>query len=299
MGYNINMEINKIINKDCIEGMKELPENSVNLVVTSPPYADVLYYGKTVKTFSSDDYIPWVTEVAIEIRRILTPDGSFIFNIGNKTDNGCRSPYVMDTVLAFMRYTGLFLHDEYFWFKNAMPNGNDKRLHNEVEYIYHFVKTPSKFKCNIDAVREPYQEHSLKMIKGSKLFGNKVVNEDGTAAEREKKMRKEPNKLGKIPNNIFQFPTAATDRHKGVTVKHPAPFHRKLPEWFIKWLTEPGDVVLDPFMGSGTTAEAAIALNRKYLGFEINETYLELAEYKIKHATNIQVKEADISLLDF
>jgi DNA modification methylase len=205
----------------------------------------------------------------------------------------------MDTVLSFVRNAQLKLHDEYFWCKNAMPNGNEKRLHNEVEYIYHFVKTIGNFKCNMNSVREPYQEHSLKMIKERKLFGNKIVDKDGTSVEPKKKMRKEPNPLGKIPNNIFHFPTAATDKHKGITVKHPAPFHRKLPEWYIKWLTDPGDIVLDPFMGSGTTAEAAIVLNRKYIGFEINQTYLDLAEYKIKHASTLQVKSGDDSLLEF
>jgi len=294
------MNMNKIINKDCIEGMKELPENSVNLVITSPPYADVLYYGESVKTFTSDKYIPWITEVAKEVQRILTSDGSFIFNIGNKTDNGCRSLYVMDTILAFVRDAGLFLHDEYFWFKNAMPNGSEKRLHNEVEYIYHFVKTPNNFKCNMDNVREQYSKSHTRMINSQKrLNSNKVVSADGTSIQPPKRVRNPLNPLGKIPNNIFNFPTAASDRHKGKTVKHPAPFHRELPEWYIKWLTDPGDVVLDPFMGSGTTAEAAIILDRKYLGFEINKTYLVLAEYKIKHASTVQSKGGDISLLDF
>ena len=294
------MKTNIIINKDCIEGMKELPENSINLVVTSPPYSDVLYYGESVKTFSSDKYIPWITEVAKEIQRILTPDGSFIFNIGNKTDNGTRSLYVMETVLAFVREGKLELHDEYFWLKNAMPNGNERRLHNEVEYIYHFVKTPNRFKCNMDDVREQYSDHHKNaMNKKQRMNSNKIVRKDGTSYQPPKRVRKELNPLGKIPNNIFHFPTAATDRHKGVTVKHPAPFHRKLPEWYIRWLTDPGDIVLDPFMGSGTTAEAAIALNRNYLGFEINQTYLDLAEYKIQHASTVQVKETDTSLLEF
>jgi DNA modification methylase len=294
------MKTNIIINKDCIEGMKELPENSVNLVVTSPPYSDVLYYGETVKTFTSDKYIPWITEVAKEVHRILTPDGSFIFNIGNKTENGTRSLYVMDTVLAFVRNANLFLHDEYFWCKNAMPNGSKKRLHNEVEYIYHFVKTPNNFKCNMDDVREQYSKSHSNMINSQKrLNSNKIVNADGISIQPPKRVRNPLNPLGKIPNNIFNFPTAATDKHKGVTVKHPAPFHRKLPEWYIKWLTDPEDIVLDPFMGSGTTAEASILLNRKYIGFEVNQTYLDLAEYKINHVTNFQVKEADSDLLKF
>lgn len=293
------METNKIINKDCIEGMKELPDNSINLVITSPPYSDVLSYGEKVLTFNSIDYVNWFVDVCTQIKRILTPDGSFILNIGNKTDNRQKSLYVMDTVTAIVRRAKLPLHDEYFWFKNAMPTGSEKRLHNEVEFLFHFIKTVGEFKCYSDRIREPYTDTSLKMIKNIKFSNNKIVQEDGTTLKPEKKRRNPPNPLGKIPNNIFTFPTASTDKHKGITVNHPAPYHRKLPEWFIKWLTDVDDVVLDPFIGSGTTAEASIILGRKYLGFEINDTYLKLAQYKISHAKNVQQKESNISLIDF
>jgi DNA modification methylase len=109
------------------------------------------------------------------------------------------------------------------------------------------------------------------MPKGSKSDGTTELSQRGSS---------KPHPLGKKPITVFRFDTGSALRG----LKHPAPFHPQLPLWFIKWLTDEGDVVLDPFMGGGTTAEAALKLKRKYIGFEINPEYIKMTEDRLKEA---------------
>ena len=105
---------------------------------------------------------------------------------------------------------------------------------------------------------------------------NDTVLENGIIDELKGKMRR-VNPKGQIPNTIFSFNNCAALRGKPQN-KHPAPFHPDLPRWFIKWLTDKNDVVLDPFMGSGTTATVCVEMERNYIGFELNKSYAPLIE---------------------
>lgn len=271
------LELNKTHLGDCMELAKKLPDNSIDLVVTSPPYADTLSYGKKVQVFDPDKYVDWFLELFKESNRFLKDTGSFILNINDKATNGERSTYVFELVHRIVKETGLKLFDRYIWFKkSALPMTGDKRLNDRIEYIFHFVKDSKKFKAHTDRVREPYAEISLRRFK-SKVHGNDIVDDDGTT-ELSHRGSSKPHPLGKKPITVFRFDTGSALRG----LKHPAPFHPQLPEWFINWLTDEKDIVLDPFMGGGTTALAAKNLNRNYIGFDVNPEYIKMTEDRLK-----------------
>lgn len=285
-------ELNKTYLGDCMELSKELPKNSIDLVVTSPPYADTVSYGETVKTFGSKNYIDWFLPLFKEANRFLKDTGSFILNINDRILNGERQIYVFELVVRIVRETNLKLFDRYIWFKKTtLPAPGDKRLNDRAEYIFHFVKDTKKFKCNMDAVRVPYKDVSLKRFK-SKVHGNDIIKKDGTT-ELSQRGSSKPHPNGAKPITVFRFDTGSALRGN----QHPAPFHPQLPEWFIKWLTDEGDVVLDPFMGGGTVAEVCLKMKRNYIGFEINPTYIELINERLNNAMKIDNRNK--SIIDF
>ncbi len=249
---------------------KQLPDDFVDLVVTSPPYADTVSYGDNVNVFSPENYPDWILPLFNEASRFLKPTGSFILNINDRIVNGERSIYVYETIINIVKNSDMKLFERYIWTKkNSLPTGGDKRLNDRVEYIFHFVRDPKLFKCNMDVVRIPYAKSSIARYK-SPARGQKVADEKGISGFVKEKML-DMNPLGGKPPTVFDFDTAGV--LKGA--KHPAPFHPDLPKFFVKWLTDKKDIVLDPFIGGGTTAQVAMEMNRNYIGFEINETYLE------------------------
>ena len=264
------MELNKTHIGDCMELSKQVPDDYVDLIVTSPPYADTVSYGDEVNIFSPENYPDWILPLFKEASRFLKPSGSFILNINDRIVNGERAIYVLETVVKIVKESGLKLYDRYIWHKkNGLPMGGEVRLNDRMEYIFHFVRDVKEFKSNIDVVRVPYAKSSIIRAKAP-VKCQKVAKASGIAEFGEDKMMG-INPLGSKPNGVFRFDNAGV--LKGA--KHPAPFHPQLPEFFIKWLTDKGDTVLDPFMGGGTTGDVALSMNRNYLGFEINETYLE------------------------
>ncbi len=274
-----NNFINKTICGDCIELARKIPDNSIDLIVTSPPYADTVSYGKAVSVLDPETYVNWMLDFFKEARRILKPTGSFILNINDKASNGERSTYVFELIYRAVKETNLKLFDRYIWYKkSALPMTGNKRLNDRIEYIFHFVKDTKKFKTFTDRIREPYKEVSLKRFK-NKVHGNDIVMEDGTT-KLSHRGSSNPHPLGTKPTTVFRFDTCSAIRG----LEHPAPFHPQLPEFFIKWLTDKNDVVLDPFMGGGTTAEVCLKLNRKYIGFDINPKYIEMIERRLKKA---------------
>ena len=263
------MKVNKTHIGDCMELSKQLPDDYIDLVVTSPPYADTVSYGKDINVFSPENYPDWILPLFVESNRFLKPTGSFILNINDKIVKGERSIYVMETVIKIVKKSGLKLYDRYIWHKkNGLPMGGEKRLNDRMEYIFHFVRDTKNFKTNMDVVRVPYAKSSINRYKTP--VAQHKVDTDGIKSRGECKMNV-LNPLGSKPTGVFRFDNAGV--LKGV--KHPAPFHPDLPKWFIKFLSDKGDIVLDPFMGGGTTAEVALDLGRDYIGFEKNKTYVE------------------------
>jgi site-specific DNA-methyltransferase (adenine-specific) len=269
----------KIINEDCFEAIKRIPDNSIDLVITSPPYSDIVNYGKDVSTKKPDDYCDWILPLFKEIWRVLKPSGSFILNINDKTEKGLRSTYIYDLISRNNKETSLKLYDTYIWHKrNGIPNGGTKRFRNTTEFIFHFCKDNKQMKFYMDRVLQEQKSSSKNRLnyemvdyQGDVVDGVRVVN---------KELRQQPNKVR--PDNVVRFSTAAASRDN--LIKHPAPYHKELPLYYINLLTDEGDVVLDPFSGIGTTGIACKELDRKYIGFELNTTY---ADFSLKRLEGI------------
>lgn len=262
-------KINIIRCMDALEGLKGLPDSSVHLVVTSPPYADIkLSYGH----IAPEKYVEWFAPIGQEILRILTPDGSFILNINDKYQEGVRIPYSFELMFK-LKELKFNLIDIICWAKSkGAPNVAGRRGSNYWEPIFHFCKS-NKPIWNVDAIRTPYPQSSLK--RAQKPIKVNVSNKEGRLANKEvayKQWKLHP--AGAWPKNVLHFPQAIGKD------EHPASFHIDLPTYFIKAHSNPGDIVLDPFAGKGTTLLAAKNLGRQYLGFDLSPDYVKLAQTK-------------------
>ena len=260
-----------VIEGDCFELIKTLPDNSIDLVITSPPYADIVSYGKNISIKKPDDYVDWILPLFNEIHRVLKPSGSFILNINDICVNGYRSTYVFDLVSRTNKETKLKLYDNYTWVKKSgIPNGSTKRFRNMTEYILHYVKDAKQMKFYMDRVMEPATESFKNRLKSPINKDDEIV--DGVRLR--KKVMWNNYEMVR-PNNVFYFKSANASRDN--TIRHPAPFHVELPEYFINLLTDVDDVVVDVFSGIATTGMAAKKHDRQYIGYELNPKYVEFS----------------------
>jgi site-specific DNA-methyltransferase (adenine-specific) len=269
----------RILTGDCFELIKDIQDNSIDLIITSPPYADIVNYGKNISIKKPNEYCDWLLPLFDEIYRVLKPSGSFILNINDNCSNGLRNPFIYELIYRSQKETKLKFYDTYIWHKkNGIPNGGKKRFRNNTEFIFHFVKNQKELKFYMDRVmKEPAESYSER-----KKYKWKVTNhgqtEDGQRVAKEMIDGKDLPDLVR-PDNVVRFHTAGHARDN--TIKHPAPFYKDLPAHYIKFLTDEGDVVLDVFSGIGTTGMACKELNRDYIGMELNEKYAEFSEKRI------------------
>jgi DNA modification methylase len=263
---------------DCFELIKELPDNSIDLIITSPPYADIVNYGKNISIQKPQDYCDWLLPIFNEIQRVLKPSGSFILNINDTCKNGYRNPFIYELIYRSQKETKLKFYDTYIWHKrNGIPNGSPKRFRNTTEFIFHFVKDQKNLKFNMDRVLIPTNEQTLNRHNRGGLMKCQGVIKDG---ERIKEGRKKEVALVSRPDNVVRFSTAGAARDN--TIKHPAPFHKDLPKYYINLLTDDGDTILDIFGGIMTTGLACNEIgNRNFIGFELNEKYAEFGKKRI------------------
>jgi|SRR3569833_397792 len=285
--------LNKIYLGDCRELLldkNKFPDKSVNLIVTSPPYAD-----KRKDTYGGvhpKKYVEWFLPIAKELKRILTDDGSFILNIKEHPKNGERGVYVLELVLE-LRKQGWFWIEEYCWYKkNSFPGKWPNRFRDSWERCLHFTKK-KKFTMYQDHVTVPIGEWADKRFKS--------MNENDFIRQISKNNshlgRNVSNWLEKkrvFPHNVLVF----EEEHRlylsnvvetAVNISkqsHSAIFPIELPSWFIRLFTKENDVVLDPFMGSGTTAAASLLHNRYYLGAEMMEYYVKEANLNLDEIKN-------------
>jgi site-specific DNA-methyltransferase (adenine-specific) len=258
---------NTIAQGDCRLLLPTLPPDSVDLIVTSPPYAD--NRKKTYGGIHPDDYVDWFLPISQELLRVLKPSGTFILNIKEKVVEGERHTYVLDLILA-LRQQGWLWTEEFIWHKkNSYPGKWPNRFRDAWERCLQFNKQ-RHFAMYQDTVMVPMGDWAKSRLRNlsetdqqrdeSKVgsgFGKRVANWVG----RDKV----------YPTNVLHMATESGNR------SHSAAFPLELPSWFIKLFTQEGDVVLDPFSGAGTTALAAQALDRCYVGIEIMPEYVTLA----------------------
>jgi site-specific DNA-methyltransferase (adenine-specific) len=265
------MEFNKIHKGDSLELLKQLPDNSVDLVITSPPYSTLKVYIDNPGILA-DDYVNWFIPYCKEIERVIKPTGSFILNINDKVENGFRHPYVFDLISKLHKETGLKMFERLFWNKmKGLPNRS--RFGDRVEYLFWFAKEKG-FKFNIDDMRTEYSEKSIKRMTKplKKRFARTEENQDANEYKEWK-----PNPLGALPTTLVNI----SSESKRIADNHVAVFPVSLVEYFIKGSTEKGDLVLDPFMGTGTTGVASKKLGRNWMGFELEQDYIDIANKRI------------------
>jgi site-specific DNA-methyltransferase (adenine-specific)/site-specific DNA-methyltransferase (cytosine-N4-specific) len=265
----------QVIQGDCAIELRRLPSDSIDLVVTSPPYAD-----QRVKTYGGitpDRYVEWFLPIADELHRVLKPTGSFVLNIKERVVNGERHTYVMELILA-MRKRGWLWTEEYVWHKkNCYPGKWPNRFRDAWERCLHFTKQ-RKFAMYQDAVRVPMGDWNKSRLKNLSAT-DKRRDESKVGSGFGKKIE---NWIGRdlaYPPNVLHLATECANRN------HSAAFPEAIPEWFIKLFSKEGDLVLDPFMGSGTTLRMAMRLKRRSIGIELLPEYCKRVSKELDAVT--------------
>lgn len=262
----------KIFQGDSREVLKQFQDDSVDLIFTSPPYAD--RRKQTYGGVKPEDYVEWFLPISDELLRVLKPTGTFILNIKEKAENGERSTYVIELILA-LRKQGWLWTEEFIWHKkNSYPGKWSNRFRDSWERLLQFNKT-RKFNMYQDAVKVPvgdWAKSRLKNLSETDKTRDDAKNGSGFGKNVSNWLERET----VYPTNVLHLSTECNNKN------HSAAFPDALPEWFIKLFTQEGDTVLDPFAGSGTTLKVAQNLNRNSAGIEILPEYVSLIESRIK-----------------
>jgi len=262
----------EILQGDCLEVLRNASDDSIDLIITSPPYADRRAH--TYGGVKPELYVEWFLPRAEQFLRVLKPTGSFVLNIKEKAENGERHTYVLELILA-LRKQGWYWTEEYIWHKkNCYPGKWPNRFRDSWERCLHFTKS-RKFKMNQESVMVPMGDWADSRLKS--LGKNDVVRYDSQVGSGfGKNIANWAQRSMAYPTNVLHMATECGNKN------HSAAFPRALPEWFIKLFTDEGDTVLDPFAGSGTTLEVAKELRRNTIGIEILPEYCEIAREKIE-----------------
>jgi DNA modification methylase len=286
---------------DSLELLQSLPSNSVNLVVTSPPYA--LHFKKAYGNEHKDHYVEWFLPFAKEIKRLLTEDGSFVLNIGGSYNQGTptRSIYHFKLLIALVEEVGFHLAQECFWYNPAkMPVPAEWvtvrriRVRDSVEYVWWLSKTPHPKASNLNVLKE-YSEDMIRLnrngVRGTvrpsghvirpsfdKIKAGGSIPPNVTEAEFDI-----PESMMKMGNNAANDIYTKRCKEEGIKI-HPARFPALLPKFFIKLLTDPNDLVLDPFAGSLTAGAVAEGLERRWIAGEAVEEYLKAGAFRFEES---------------
>lgn len=266
--------LDEIAHGNCEDILQKLPDNCVDFIFTSPPYADQRQ--KTYGGVRPDQYVDWFMPKAEEFKRVLKPTGTFVLNIKEKVVDGERHTYVMELIFR-MREHGWLWTEEYIWHKkNSYPGKWPNRFRDNWERLIQFNKE-KKFKMFQEAVMMPVGEWSKTRL-ANLSDTDRTRDESRVGSGFGKNVSNWVGRQMVYPTNVLHLATESSNQN------HSATFPRALPNWFIRLFTEPGDVVLDPFVGSGTTALAAIELGRHYIGIDISDSFVDLARSRIKDA---------------
>ena len=320
------MEINQIICGDAFQAIKDIPDESVNLIITSPPYWKQRRYTDLPQEIgnesSVEDYFTKLWTMFSECYRITKEDGSIVFNLGDRWENGSMQllPWMWAhcALLDEVRLVNII----YWVKKNPAPNQHKRRLLNSIEPFFHFAKSSNYYFNSAGYQKKSKSEKKVSDKIGQKYFQliekSDLSEAEKGRAEEELKQAIEDAKSGLIVGfrmkirgihalpyggqsggrmndinkkgfTLIRYPgtsnlkrnviEAATETRK--RQNHTAVFPEKVVTELLYLLSRPGDVVFDPFCGSGTTCIAAKKQNRRYLGIELNETYVKSAQERL------------------
>lgn len=283
---------------DAIELLGQLEDRSVNLVLTSPPFA--LQRQKEYGNKEQHEYVEWLSEFAKLVKDKLRDDGSFVLDLGGAYQKGVpvRSLYNFRVLLHFCDDLGFHLAEEFYWYNpSKLPspiewvNKRKLRVKDSVNTVWWFSKTEFP-KANVSNVLTEYSDRMKKLLNNPEKYYTAKKrpsgHDIGTSFGKDNG--------GAIPSNLIQVPNSESNGQylagcKALGVNgHPARFPTKLPEFFIRFLTEPGDLVLDIFGGSNTTGSVAEAQGLRWLSFELNREYVAASAFRFL-PKNISEKE--------
>lgn len=258
---------------DCINTMANMPDNIVNTIVTSPPYNLDKSYGIYNDNKELSEWESLIDNVAKEAYRILTPNGSFLLNVSPIPDNKTKEIIPLDAISYFIfKKNGYHLRNSIVWHFNNMQNCTN-RLSGRWEAILWFVKDIKNYKFNLDDIRIPYITKNDKRLIGG---------------------------IGRNPTDTWNFDLPESDfwyfdrvnnmiKNKLGIADHPCVYPIPMIERIIKMTTDKGDVVLDPFLGSGTTLIAAENLKRIGLGIELDDKFRDMIIKRISHEVEMKL----------
>jgi len=251
----------KLINDDCLNAMKDIPDGSVDLVVTSPPYDNLRTYNGSLN-WSFEIF----QDIAKEIYRVMKKGGVVVWVVGDATIKGSETGTSFRQVLYF-KEIGFNLHDTMIYRKSNYTPLTHNRYEQAFEYMFVFSKgKPKSF--------NPLRTHCTHAGKGEWRKSSYRKKSDGVLVVTDKK----PIQDTKIKSNVFTYKIGSLRNKK---INHPAIFPQELAEDQIKSWSNEGDIVMDPFLGSGTTGVAAKNLNRSFIGIEKDVEYFNIAKNRI------------------
>lgn len=262
------IDLNKIYCGDSANILKEIDDNTVDLVVTSPPYSDLRHYGNTLQGWNREKFM----EIAVELYRVIKPGGVVVWVVDDKTENGSETGTSFRQALSFMDI-GFNLNDTMIFLKsNPMPQVKQPRYRQCFEYMFVFSKGKPK----------TFNPIMRKCVESGKHYTStvRVINTDGDRKDINYFVSNET-----VGYNVWKMAVAQNKRFydiDGKKIKHPAVFPYEIPYRHIKTWTNEGDLVLDPFVGSGTTVLAAADLKRSFIGIDYNEDYCKITEINLK-----------------
>lgn len=273
---------------DSFDLLHSLEDDSVNLVMTSPPFA--LQRKKEYGNESQDQYVDWLQRFAKLVFQKLRPDGSFVLDLGGSYQTGIpsRSLYNFRIPIAFCDNIGFHLAEDFYWFNpSKLPspiewvNKRKIRVKDSINTVWWFSKTAWP-KANVSRVLVEYSPRMKKLLANPEAFYTAKKRPSGHDIS----MGFGKDNGGAIPSNLLQISNSESNGTylRGCkltnTKQHPARFPAKLPEFFIRFLTDPGDLVVDIFAGSNTTGQVAQAEGRKWLAFEMEREYLASSVFR-------------------
>lgn len=286
---------------DSLDLLEELEDGSVNLVVTSPPFA--LQRKKEYGNKEQHEYVEWLATFGEKIYRKLADDGSFVLDLGGAYKKGApiRSLYNFRVLIHFCDVLGFNLAEEFYWYNpSKLPspiewvNKRKLRAKDSVNTVWWFSKNEFP-KANVSNVLTEYSDRMKKLIKDPEAFYKAKKRPSGHDIG--KSFGK--NNGGAIPSNLLQISNSESNgqylsgcKKQGIK-GHPARFPAKLPEFFIRFLTDPDDLVLDVFAGSNTTGWVCENEKRNWISFEQDRSYLAASSFRFldKETNESQVKK--------